>query len=431
MLDIQFIRDNPQRVRDAITHKRTGDPSIVNDVLEADRQRRDAVTELQALQERQGELGRQIGPLMKAGKRDEAQGLLAESNEVKTQAKDLESTVRDAEEVFRDLMLEIPNVPHESVPIGATPEDNEVVFEWGEAPTFAGPDGAPFEPLAHWDLAEKHGLIDWERGSKVAGAGFPFYIGKGARLQRALVSLFLDLAGEAGYTEMQPPLVINEASGVGTGQIPDKEGQMYQTERDGLYMIPTGEVPVTNFYRDEILSPEALPLMYAAHTPCWRREAGSYGKDVRGLNRLHQFDKVELVRFCTPEASADHLEALREDAERAVRALGLPYRRLLMCTGDMGFTQSKKYDLEVWSAGQSRWLEVSSISNFEAFQARRANIRYRPEEGAKPEFVHTLNGSGLALPRVLAAVLENGQQADGSIRLPEPLAQRAGFETIG
>ena len=315
--------------------------------------------------------------------------------------------------------------------MGATPENNEVVFEWGEAPTFAGPDGQPFEPLAHWDLAEKHGLIDWERGSKVAGAGFPFYIGKGARLQRALVGLFLDMAGEAGYTEMQPPLVVNEASGVGTGQIPDKEGQMYETERDGLYMIPTGEVPVTNFHRDEILSPEALPLMYAAHTPCWRREAGSYGKDVRGLNRLHQFDKVELVRFCTPEASGDHLEALREDAERAVQALGLPYRRLLMCTGDMGFTQSKKYDLEVWSAGQSRWLEVSSISNFEAFQARRANIRYRPEEGAKPEFVHTLNGSGLALPRILAAVLENGQQADGSIRLPESLAQRAGFDTIG
>ncbi|OZC03027.1 serine--tRNA ligase [Rubricoccus marinus] len=431
MLDPQFLRDHPDRVREAITNKRTGDPAIVDRTLDADRQRRDAITALQALQQRQGELSKTIGPLMKAGKRDDAQGLLAEVAEVKEQVKTLEAEAREAEALFRDLMLEIPNVPDPSVPVGATPEENMVAFEWGETAAFTGPDGEAFEPLAHWELAERHGLIDWERGAKVAGAGFPFYIGKGARLQRALISLFLDLAGEAGYTEMQAPLLINEASGVGTGQIPDKEGQMYEATKDGLYMIPTGEVPVTNFHRDEIFSAEDLPVLYAAHTPCWRREAGSYGKDVRGLNRLHQFDKVELVRFCTPEASDDHLEALREDAERAVQALGLPYRRLLMCTGDMGFTQSKKYDLEVWSAGQGMWLEVSSISNFQAFQARRAAIRYRPEPDAKPEFVHTLNGSGLALPRILAAVLENNQQADGSIVLPEPLAQRAGFSRIG
>lgn len=425
MLDPQFLRDHPDRVREAIEHKRTGDPAVVDRALEADRQRRESITELQALQKRQGELSKQIGPLMKAGKRDEAQGLLAESNNLKAQIKDLEATTREHEATFDALMLEIPNVPQDDVPVGATPEDNVVAFEWGEKAAF------DFEPLAHWDLAEKHGLIDWERGAKVAGAGFPFYIGQGARLQRALVSLFLDLAADAGYTEMQPPLVVNEASGVGTGQIPDKEGQMYEAERDGLFLIPTGEIPVTNFHRDEILAAADLPILYAAHTPCWRREAGSHGSSVRGLNRLHQFDKVELVRFCTPEASGDHLEALREDAERVVQALGLPYRRLLMCTGDMGFTQAKKYDLEVWSGGQERWLEVSSISTFSDFQARRAAIRYRPEEGAKPQFVHTLNGSGLALPRVLAAVLENGQQADGSIRLPGPLAERMGTDLIG
>jgi seryl-tRNA synthetase len=299
------------------------------------------------------------------------------------------------------------------------------VFEWGEKPSF------DFEPKPHWELAEMHGLIDFERGAKVTGAGFPFYIGKGARLQRALIQFFLDLAGEVGYTEIQPPLVINEDSGIGTGQIPDKEGQMYEAMRDNLYLIPTAEVPVTNFHRDEIMDAVELPIKYAAYTPCFRREAGSYGKDVRGLNRLHQFDKVELVRFVHPDESYDHLEQLREDAERAVQQLGLPYKRLLMCTGDMGFTQSKKYDLEVWSAGQDRWLEVSSISNFEAFQARRANIRFRPEDGGKPQFVHTLNGSALALPRIVATILENNQRADGSISIPDVLRPYPSFDLIG
>ena len=424
MLDAQTLRDHPDAVRAAIASKRQGNPALVDRVLGVDRQRREAITDLQTRQQRQGELGKQIGPLMKAGKRDEAQGLLEETGRVKAEVKDLQTAASELDDEFQTLLLQVPNLPHASVPEGASPEDNEVAALWGEKPTFE------FEPLPHWEIAERHGLIDFERGAKVAGAGFPFYIGQGARLQRALVALFLDMAGEAGYTEIQPPLVVNEASGIGTGQLPDKEAQMYEAERDGLYLIPTGEVPVTNYHRDEIFSADDLPKLYCTYTPCWRREAGSYGKDVRGLNRLHQFDKVELLKFTRPEDSYEHLESMREDAERAVQALGLPYRRLVLCTGDMGFTQAKTYDLEVWSAGQERWLEVSSVSNFEAFQARRAAIRFRPEEGAKPEPVHTLNGSGLALPRIVAALLEHYQQEDGSVRLPDVLAERCGFETI-
>ena len=423
MLDPQFIRDNPDAVRKAILDKKAGGAGLVDRALEIDEKRRESLTKLQTLQQQLNEAGKQIGPLMKEDKRDEAAPLIEQSAQLKEQIKIIEESVREHEDAFSIVMLEIPNIPHESVPVGMTPEDNEVVFEWEEIPSF------DFDPKPHWELAEQHGLIDFERGAKVTGAGFPFFIGKGARLQRALVQFFLDLAGAAGYTEMQPPLVINETSGIGTGQIPDKEGQMY--EADTLYLIPTAEIPVTNFHRDEILDGDELPIMYAAYTPCFRREAGSYGKDVRGLNRLHQFDKVELVRFVHPGESYDHLEQLREDAERAVQQLGLPYKRLLMCTGDMGFTQSKKYDLEVWSAGQERWLEVSSISNFESFQARRANIRFRAEDGGKPQFVHTLNGSGLALPRIMAALLENNQRADGTITIPEALQPYTGFDRIG
>ncbi|MEM6326975.1 MAG: serine--tRNA ligase [Bacteroidota bacterium] len=425
MLDPQILRDDPDRVRRAIASKRQGDPSVVDHILEVDRDRREAITALQAAKTRQGELGKQIGPLMKDGKRDDAQGLLAESNQIKTEAKALEERAKGLEIQFHDLMLQVPNLPHDSVPEGASAEDNVIDAMWGDLPSF------DFESLPHWEIAERHGLIDFERGAKVAGAGFPFYVGQGARLQRALISLFLDIAAEAGYTEIQPPLVVNEASGMGTGQLPDKEAMMYEAERDGLYLIPTSEVPVTNYYRGEILSADDLPALYCAYTPCWRREAGSYGKDVRGLNRLHQFDKVELLKFTRPEDSYDHLESMLADAERAVQALGLPYRRLVLCTGDMGVTQAKTYDLEVWSAGQDRWLEVSSVSNVESFQARRANIRFRPEGGGKPEPVHTLNGSGLALPRIVAALLEHYQQADGTVRLPDVLAHRCGFEVIG
>ena len=424
MLDLDLLRDDPDRARRSMEAKRIGDPSAVDAALDADRRRREAVTELNGLQQRQGELGRQIGPLMKAGKRDEAAPLLEESNGVKARVKDLEEAVRGLDAELRDALLAIPNVIHESVPVGGE-EDNRQESEWGETPAF------DFEPLPHWELAERHGLVDFERGAKVTGAGFPFYVGKGARLQRALVALFLDLAVEAGYTEVQAPILVNDASGVGTGQLPDKEGQMYHVTGDDLYLVPTAEVPLTNYLRDEILAPDALPIRLTGYTPCFRREAGSYGKDVRGLNRLHQFDKVELVRFCAPESSYDALEELREDAERAVRALGLPYRVLTLASGDLGVTQAKTYDLEVWSAGQGRWLEVSSVSNFEAYQARRANVRFRPAEGEKPQFVHTLNGSGLALPRIVAALLENGQQADGSVVLPERVAAYAGFDRIG
>ena len=424
MLDLDVVRTDPDRVKASMEAKRLGDPDDVDRLLAVDAERREAVTALDALRREQGELGRQIGPLMKAGQRDEAAPLMERSNALKADVKEGEDRVRQLDDALRSLRLAIPNTLHDSVPHGGE-DANEVLAEIGEKPTF------DFDPLPHWELAERHGLIDFERGAKVTGAGFPFYVGKGARLQRALIGLFLDLAGDGGYTEVQAPALVNEASGVGTGQLPDKEGQMYEVPADGLYLVPTAEVPLTNLHRDEVLDADALPILYTGYTPCFRREAGSYGKDVRGLNRLHQFDKVELVRFVRPEDSYDHLEALLADAERAVQALGLPYRRLLLASGDLGVTQSKTYDLEVWSAGQGRWLEVSSVSNFEGYQARRANVRYRPAEGEKPQFVHTLNGSGLALPRIVAALLEHGQHADGSVSLPPRVAEYAGFDRIG
>ncbi|MEK7748943.1 MAG: serine--tRNA ligase, partial [Bacteroidota bacterium] len=295
---------------------------------------------------------------------------------------------------------------------------------WGEQPK------TDFPMKPHWELAEKHGIIDFQRGSKVTGAGFPFFVGKGATLERALINFFLDQALQRGYKEIMPPILVNEESARGTGQLPDKEDLMYTAERDQLYMIPTAEVPVSNFHRDEVIEEKSLPLKYAAYTPCFRREAGSYGKDVRGLNRVHQFDKVELVKFVHPSSSYDELESLRQDAEHLLQSLGLQYRVLLMCTGDMGFTQSKKYDLEVWAPGQQKWLEVSSCSNFEAFQARRMNVRFRTASG-KSEFVHTLNGSGLALPRVVAALIEHYQTPEGKIVIPKVLHPYTKFELIG
>ncbi len=426
MLDLQIIRDDPDRVRRAIGDKGLGDGQVVDTLLAQDAARRATLTRLHEAQARSNAVSREIGLLMRAGQQDEAQERIAETGRLKEQIKDLEDQARALDERLDALLLEIPNLPHPSVPVGATAAENQVIYEEGEPPSF------DFEPLPHWELTARHELVDFERGAKVTGAGFPFYVGQGARLQRALIGYFLDLAvEEGGYREVQAPLLVNAESARGTGQLPDKEDLMYEVPRDGLYAIPTAEVPLTNLYRDEILDEAALPLKFAGYTPCWRREAGSYGKDVRGLNRLHQFDKVELVQIVHPDRSYEALEALREDAERALRRLAIRYRRLLMCTGDMGFTQAKKYDLEVWSAGQQRWLEVSSISNFEAFQARRMGIRYRPEGGGKPAFVHTLNGSGLALPRVVAALLEQGQQADGSVVVPEALRPYTGFERIG
>lgn len=424
MIDIQILRDEPDLVRDAMRKKGYGETEVVDRLVQLDAERREAITELQEAQSRSNTISSEIGTLMREGRKSEAQELIAESSRLKQRIKELDEVSSRVEEERDWLLLEIPNIPHPSVPVGSTPDDNEVVAQHGTKPTF------DFEALPHWTLSDRHQLIDFERGAKVAGAGFPFYRGKGARLQRALINFFLDLATEeGGYTELQSPIVVNADSAQGTGQLPDKEDLMYEIPRDELYMIPTAEVPVTNVFRDEIIE-APLPIRFAAYTPCFRREAGSYGKDVRGLNRLHQFDKVELVHFVEPEKSYDALEALREDAERPLKKLGLPYRVLLMCTGDMGFTQTKKYDLEVWSAGQQRWLEVSSISNFEAFQARRMQIRYRKEGTKKPTLLHTLNGSGLALPRVVAALLEHYQNADGSIAIPDALRPYTGFDAI-
>ncbi len=426
MLDINLIRTDPDRVRQALIDKGYGDSGVVDAILELDVDRRAAITKLQEAQSRLKVASKEIGALFGAGKKEEAEARREETVGLKEAIKalDEDAKTRDAEQ--GRLLLEVPNLPHESVPRGRSEADNQVVAEVGTKPSFS------FTPLPHWELAARHNLIDFERGSKVAGAGFPFYRGKGARLQRALINFFLDLAvAEGGYEELQPPVVVNADSATGTGQLPDKEDLMYEAARDGLYLVPTAEVPVTNFLRGETLSETDLPVRFCAYTPCFRREAGSYGKDVRGLNRLHQFDKIELVQFVHPEESYDALEKLREDAERPLKKLGIPYHRLLMCTGDMGFTQTKKYDLEVWSAGQERWLEVSSVSNFESFQARRMEIRYRPSEGGKPQFVHTLNGSGLALPRIVAALLENNQQEDGSILIPEALRPYTGFDAIG
>jgi len=424
MLDLTFIRENADLVKKAIVNKNTGSPDLVDSVLELDEAWRSVTTKLQEVQTAANAEAKKIGEMMKAGKKDEAQAVIAENARLKQVQKELEEDQRKAAELLEAILLEIPNVPHPSVPVGKTPEDNVVAYEWGNKPTF------DFDAVPHWDLLDKHDLADFDRGSKVAGAGFPFYKGAGARFQRSLINFFLNEAVDAGYTEIGAPLVVNQDSARGTGQLPDKEDLMYEAVRDGLYLIPTAEVPVTNLHRDEILSESELPIKYCAYTPCFRREAGSYGKDVRGLNRLHQFDKIELVHFVHPESSYDALEELRAHAEKLLQLLGLPYRRLLMCTGDMGFTQAKKYDLEVWSAGQKRWLEVSSISNFETFQARRMKIRYRPTSDGKAQIIHTLNGSGLALPRIVAALLENYQQADGSIAIPEVIQPYFGSASI-
>lgn len=426
MLDPHFIRENPERVRTAIRQKNSGSVELVDRVLELDESYRACLTELQQNQSDANTVSASIGELMRAGKQEAADEAKSRAAELKVNIKEKHAEAKTISGELNALLLEIPNIPHDSVPEGKGADDNQVVFETNDKPAFE------FEPVPHWDLLDKHNLVDFDRGSKVTGAGFPFYLGQGARLQRALVSFFLDLAvKEGGYQEIQPPYVVNSGSATGTGQLPDKEDQMYELARDDLFLIPTAEVPITNFFRDEIIDEDDLPVKFCAYTPCFRREAGSYGKDVRGLNRIHQFDKVELVQFVHPDLSYEALEGLRADAERALDRLKLPYRRLLMCTGEMGFTQAKKYDLEVWSAGQKKWLEVSSISNYEAYQARRMKIRYRPKGAVKPTILHTLNGSGLALPRIVAALLENNQQDDRTIRIPEALVPYTGFDVIG
>lgn len=420
MLDLKFIREHTDVVKNAIALKRADDN--IDAIVSLDNQRRTLIGEGEGLKAKRNEVSAKVGQMKKAG--ENADAVIEEMNSVKSRIQQIDEELKNVEEKLEELMLTVPNVPHPSVPVGTTPDDNKSIFEWGEKPV----SDTPLKP--HWDITSALGIIDFDRGSKVAGAGFPFYVGKAATLQRALINFFLDQASEHGYTELQAPIVVNKDSARGTGQIPDKEDMMYVATRDDLYMIPTAEVPVTNFHRKETFEEKALPIKYAGYTPCFRREAGSYGKDVRGLNRLHQFDKVELVKFVHPSTSYDELETLRADAERLLQLLGLPYRVLLMCTGDMGFTQTKKYDLEVWAAGQQKWLEVSSCSNFESFQARRMNIKFKSKETGKPEFVHTLNGSGLALPRIVAAIIENYQTPEGKVIVPKVLQPYTKFAVI-
>jgi seryl-tRNA synthetase len=422
VISIQTIRDDPDAVKAAIGRKGEG-PEVIDRLLANDGRRRELLAAADAAKHERNEGSREVGELVRAGKTDEAEARKASLGSLgeRIAALDAQLTFVDAE-LDADLLL-VPNPPRDEVPDGAGPEDNPVVRSWGE-PLPAG------ERPAHWDIGARLNLFDLERGAKIAGTGFVLYTGNGARLVRGLIGLFLDMATERGYTEVWPPVLVNEDSARGTGQIPDKEAQMYAVERDGLYLAPTAEVPVTNIHRDEILAVGTLPIRYAAYTPCFRREAGAAGKDTRGLLRVHQFDKVELVKFVTPETSDAELETLTADAEAVLQALELPYRTVERCTGDVGFAQARGYDLEAWAPGVGRWLEISSCSNYTDFQARRMNVRYRSAADAKPELVHTLNGSGVALARTIAALLETHLQADGSVAIPAALRPHFGADAI-
>jgi seryl-tRNA synthetase len=420
MLDPKLLRESPDTVRAAIAKKHLD--VDLDGVLALDAAWRAQLQEVEQLRSQQKAANMEMAKLPKGS--PEFLAKVQEMKSVAAQVKAKEGQLSETEEKWRQAMLTLPNIPHASVPEGRTPEENQVFSTHGDVNAVSA------HAKAHWEIPGFDRLFDFSRGSKVTGAGFPFYVGDGAKIVRALLQFFLDEAGKAGYLEVNPPILVNAASATATGQLPDKEGQMYETVPDKFYAVPTAEVPLTNFFRDEILEETALPVYRCAYTPCFRREAGSYGKDVRGLNRLHQFDKVELLKWVHPSSSYSELDKLRDDAERLLRKLELPYRVLLMCGGDLGFSQSKKYDLEVWSAGQKRWLEVSSCSNFEAFQARRAQIRFRQKESGKPELVHTLNGSGLAVPRVLAAILENNLQADGRVKIPAALVPYFGKEYL-
>ena len=422
MLTLQSIKADPEYIIARLAVKGCDARTQIEEIIRIDAERRRLQTICDTEASELKKLSSQIAMLMKEGKREEAEAAKAKVAEIKANAKTLQEQLEASELQLRDILLSLPNTPCEAVPEGRTAEDNVVEKEGGAMPTL-GEDAMP-----HWDLAKKYGIIDWELGVKVTGAGFPFYIGKGARLQRALIQFFLDEAWNAGYIEVEPPFVVNEASGYGTGQLPDKEGQMYHCQLDNLYLIPTAEVPVTNIYRDVILSDNELPKKNCAFSACWRREAGSYGKDVRGMNRLHQFDKVEIVRIEKPENSYAALEEMKDHVQGLLDKLGLPWRILRLCGGDMSFTSAITFDFEVWSAAQQRWLEVSSVSNFESYQANRLKCRYRGED-KKTHLCHTLNGSALALPRIVAALLENNQTPEGIV-IPECLRKYTGFDII-
>lgn len=422
MLQLQAIRDHKDTFINALKKRNIDGASLLEDVLVLDEKRRATQTQLDATLADSNKLSKEIGLLFKSGKAQEANALKEKTGSLKEDSKQLGDTLQQITDELQGLLYQIPNIPHESVPAGSTDEDNEEIFREGDIPTLVN-DAQP-----HWELAKKYDIIDFELGVKVTGAGFPVYKGKGARLQRALIAYFLDKNTAAGYTEIQVPHLVNETSGYGTGQLPDKEGQMYHVGEDDLYLIPTAEVPITNLFRDEILSEQKFPICYTAYTPCFRREAGSYGAHVRGLNRLHQFDKVELVRVEHPEKSYQALDGMVAHVKDILRELKLPYRILRLCGGDLGFTSALTFDFEVFSTAQDRWLEISSVSNFETYQANRLKLRYKDENG-KSQFAHTLNGSSLALPRVLAGILENYQTADG-VQIPEVLIPYCGFDKI-
>lgn len=422
MLQLQQIRQYRDEVIRRLGKRNFDATAAIDEILRMDEERRSAQTQMDGILAEINLLSRQVGELMKSGKAEEAKVMRDQSSGLKDRVQELKDRMQEAETAIDRMLWQIPNTPNDLVPSGRSAEDNEIVFSHGSITLQSG------FTKPHWELASDFKLIDFDLGAKITGAGFPVYMGKGARLQRALINFFLDEAQKAGYSEVIPPHMVNEASGFGTGQLPDKEGQMYHATADGLYLIPTAEVPVTNIFRDVILKEEELPLKLCAYTPCFRREAGSYGKDVRGLNRLHQFDKVEIVQIDHPDRSYQTLDTMVEHVKSLLVKLGLPFRVLRLCGGDMGFTSALTYDLEVYSAAQERWLEVSSVSNFETYQSNRLKCRYRNAEG-KPQLVHTLNGSALALPRIVAALLENNQGPEG-IAIPEILVPYTGFNRI-
>mgnify|MGYP001104521751 FL=1 len=422
MLTLTYLRERRESVISALAKRGLDVTESVDRILALDVERRVIQKELDDTLAESNTLSRQIGLLMREGKREEAEAVKTATSGLKTRSGELKEKMSALENEVHELLSHLPNTPSDLVVAGNSDKDNELIESWGELPDLGN------HKKPHWDIAKEKDLIDFDLGAKVTGAGFPFYKGKGAKLQRGLIRMFLDKADEAGYTEYIPPLMINEDSGFGTGQLPDKEGQMYHMKVDDLYMIPTAEVPLTNIYRNTLLNVSDLPIKLCGYTPCFRREAGSYGKDVRGLNRLHQFDKVEIVQIQHPDKSAETLDSMVDHVKGLLEALELPYRILRLCAGDMGFTAATTYDFEVWSAAQEMWLEVSSVSTFETFQANRLKCRFKDAEG-KNQLVHTLNGSALALPRIVAALLENHQDADG-VKIPKALVPYLGFDKI-
>jgi seryl-tRNA synthetase len=422
MLQLSTLRNNTELVKERLAVKNFKEIELVDQVIALDDERKKLVFDFDETKAKINAASKDIGLLMKNGQKAEAEAKKADVEQLKNKLQPTQEKLDATEKQLNDLLVRLPNLPSAKVPKGKTPEDNETVRTGGSKPQLYK--GA----VPHWELAKRYNIIDFELGNKLTGSGFPVYIGKGAKLQRALIQYFLDFNAQAGYTEYMPPLMVNEATAYGTGQLPDKEGQMYYVNEDNLYLIPTAEVPVTNIYRDVILKETDLPIKMTAYTPCFRREAGSYGKDVRGLNRVHQFDKVEVVQLVHPESSYDVLEDMVQHVEKLVQSLGLPYRILRLCGGDMSFTSALTYDFEVYSAAQDKWLEVSSVSNFESFQTNRMKIRFRDEKG-KTQLAHSLNGSSLALPRILACILENNQDENG-IKLPVVLQGYFGSEMI-